>query len=68
MNNQEFAQKALHEGWTYVLCSINPSILEDVALAEALTDAQEAFKILVRMTPEVEVHFSEDQFELNFGD
>ena len=67
MTPEEFAQKAEWEGWCYVLTEISPFQLEDAALAEALQDVQEAFKILVEATPEVEVTFATEDDELDFG-
>ena len=72
MTKDQFAAKVEFEGWEYVLTEISPSQLEDAGLAEALMDAQEAFKILVDATPEVEVTFvavedDEDRIELDFG-
>lgn len=73
MTKDQFAAKVEWEGWEYALTEISPSQLEDAGLAEALLDAQEAFKILVEATPDVEVSFSAledgdgDRVELDFG-
>jgi len=72
MTKEQFATKVEYEGWEYALTEISPSQLEDAGLAEALADTQEAFKILVDATPEVEVTFvavedDEDRVELDFG-
>lgn len=69
MTPDEFAQKVEWEGWEYALRDMSPSQLEDAPLAEALLDAQEAFRILVNLTPDFEATFSEDEdepAELNF--
>jgi len=67
----EFANLAECEGWEYVLTSIGPGRLDDAGLAEALSDAQEAFKILVEATPEATYTFFDDDEddleELDFG-
>jgi hypothetical protein len=67
MTGDEFASKVEWEGWYYALTEVSPSQLEDAALAEALTDTQEAFKILVDATPQVEVTFATEDDELDFG-
>jgi hypothetical protein len=72
MTKEQFAAKVECEGWEYALTEISPSQLADAGLAEALADTQEAFKILVDATPEVEVTFvvdeeDEDRVELDFG-
>jgi hypothetical protein len=67
MTSTEFANKVEWEGWYYALTEISPSQLEDAALAETLIDAQEAFKILVEATPAVEVTFTTEDDELDFG-
>jgi hypothetical protein len=67
MTSDEFASKVEWEGWYYALTEISPSQLEDDALAEALIDTQEAFKLLVAATPAVEVTFATEDDELNFG-
>jgi hypothetical protein len=72
MTKEQFAAKVECEGWEYVLTEVSSSQLEDAGLAEALLDAQVAFKILVDATPEVEVTFvvdeeDEDRVELDFG-
>lgn len=69
MTPEEFAQKVEWEGWEYALTDMSPSQIEDAPLAEALLDAQEAFRILVNLTPDFEATFSEDEdepTELNF--
>lgn len=68
MTKHEFAHAVECEGWEYVLSSVSPGSLEDAGLAEALLDAQEAFKILVDATPEANIAFlaEEDQVELDF--
>lgn len=72
MTKEEFATKVEYQGWEFALTEITPSQLEDAGLAEALQDAQEAFKILVDATPEVDLNFvvdeeDEDRVELDFG-
>lgn len=67
MTSDEFANKVEWEGWYYALTEISPSQLVDAALAEALVDTQEAFKILVEATPAVDVTFATEDDELNFG-
>jgi hypothetical protein len=67
MTSTEFSNKVEYEGWYYALTEIIPSQLEDDALAEALTDTQEAFKILVEATPAVDVTFATEDDELDFG-
>ena len=58
MTREEFAEIVEFEGWMYALTEISPSHITDSALAEALYEAQEAFRILVDATPEVSVDFS----------
>lgn len=71
MTKTEFANLAECEGWEYILTAIGPGQLEDAGLAEALNDAQEAFKILVEGTPEATLSFfdkdEDDLEELDFG-
>jgi hypothetical protein len=71
MTKEEFAAKVEWEGWEYVLTEVSPFQLEDAGLAEALADAQEAFRILAEATPEVDVTFADvedgDRVELDFG-
>lgn len=71
MTPKEFAQKVEWEGWEYALTEMSPSHLDDAPLAEALLDAQEAFRILTNLTPDFEVSFADfedgdDPVELNF--
>lgn len=69
MTKYEFANRVECEGWEYVLTEVSPAQLEDAALAEALTDVQEALRILADMTPEAAVSFAyeDEQAELEFG-
>lgn len=71
MTPKEFAQKVEWEGWEYALTDMSPSQVEDAPLAEALLDAQEAFRILTNLTPDFEVSFADfndedEPTELNF--
>jgi len=71
VTKDEFANLAECEGWEHVLTSVGPGQLADAGLAEALADAQEAFKILVEATPEATYTFfdedEDDLEELDFG-
>lgn len=51
MTRVELFRKMEYEGWEYVLDEIDPEDLVDVALAEALQDAQEAFQSLQKLFP-----------------
>ena len=71
MTREEFAELVEFEGWIYVLTEVNPGQLTDAAIAEALYDTQEMFRVLVDATPEVSVDFSVldglELEELDFG-
>lgn len=71
MTKDEFANLAECEGWEYILTYFGHGQLDDAGLAEALVDAQEAFKILVEATPEATYTFFDDDEddleELDFG-
>ena len=58
MTTYEFAKRVECEGWESVVTEVSPAQLEDAALAEALTDVQEALRILADMTPEAAVSFA----------
>lgn len=51
MTRNELFYKWEWEGWEYVLTEIDPDHLQDAALAEALSDAQEAFHVLQSLFP-----------------
>jgi len=70
MTREEFAELVEFEGWVHVLTEVNPGHITDAAIAEALYDTQELFRVLVDATPEVSVDFSvldgSDLEELDF--
>ena len=54
MTREEFAHKLEWEGWEYMLTEISPSRIKDPILAEALQDAQEAFRALLHVAPTID--------------
>lgn len=63
MTNEEFAEVVEYEGWVQILKDFNPSRLDDIALAEALVDAQTAFRALAKAVSGWDEEYEELDFD-----
>ena len=69
MNIHELVATSEEEGWEFILRYIQPSDLDDAALAEALIDAREAFFSLLSLVEGIDpADMESDEIdELDFG-
>jgi len=70
MTNEDFCNVVEWEGWFHALTAVRAYELEDVAAGEALTEVQEALRLLASTLPglDLDLPYEEDDLELNFGD
>lgn len=68
MTNEDLYRIVEEEGWGYLLMELKPTEVSDIAVREALTDVQEAFKYLVSVLPDADLDLDDTfQLELDFG-